>query len=190
VRFWLHDLELPEYKLSNKLIANKLTKYEEAALAHILCTPDTTYGDVASHMYVMQSMLGATMFELFQLICSKGISIVKFPRSGSPSKKSFRFSFVEGSIYFTWKGQYGNQGVDLAEVLKVDVGLSTDILKKSGRKDKESLYVSLVCADRTIDLQCANGDEREAVRDVLAALVSNQRAALGFIQGTPALKSV
>ena len=45
-----------------------------------------------------------------------GATVTKYPRSGRPAKKLFRFSFVEGKIYLTWKGKFGNQGVDLGEV--------------------------------------------------------------------------
>ena len=44
--------------------------------------------------------------------------VTKYPRTGRPTKKLFRFSFVEGRIYLTWKGKLGNQGVDLGEVGK------------------------------------------------------------------------
>ena len=45
-----------------------------------------------------------------------GAIVIKYPRSGKAAKKLFRFSFVEGKIYLTWKGKFGNQGVDLGEV--------------------------------------------------------------------------
>ena len=180
IKFWLHDSALPTYKLSNKLIANKLTKYEEAALAHVLCTPDTTYGDVAGHMFVIQSLLRPELFVLFEQICSKGISLVKFPRSGSPAKKLFRFSFVEGTIYFTWKGQYGNQGVELAEVSSVVVGIGTDIFRRAGRKDKENLYLSLLCAERSVDLQCSTKEERDNLKEILSVVVAKERGSFGL----------
>ena len=47
---------------------------------------------------------------------TSGATVTKYPRSGRPAKKLFRFSFVEGKIYLTWKGKFGNQGVDLGEV--------------------------------------------------------------------------
>ena len=31
--------------------------------------------------------------------------------SGRPARKLFRLSYVEGSIYLTWSGKFGNQGV-------------------------------------------------------------------------------
>ena len=46
--------------------------------------------------------------------------VTKYPRTGRPTKKLFRFSFVEGKIYLTWKGRFGNQGVDLGEVRIVE----------------------------------------------------------------------
>jgi hypothetical protein len=75
---------------------------EEAALASVLCSPDTTYGDVAGQMYILQAILPQKQFQLFQDVAAKGTYILKFPRSGRPAKRLFRFSFVEGSIYLTW----------------------------------------------------------------------------------------
>ena len=41
---------LPVYKQSYDLVDNALTPLEEAALAHVLCSPDTSYGDVAGQV--------------------------------------------------------------------------------------------------------------------------------------------
>ena len=38
---------------------------------------------------------------------------------------------MEGKIYLTWKGKFGNQGVDLGEVSHVSMGIGTDVLKKA-----------------------------------------------------------
>ena len=97
-------------------------------------------------------------------------------------RKLFRFSFVEGSIYFTWKGQYGNQGVDLAEVLKVEGGLASDILRRAGKKDKEHLYLSLLCAERSVDLMCSSQEERDSLLEVLTALVLKEKKAATFVR--------
>jgi hypothetical protein len=128
-------------------------------------------------MFVIQSMVKPEMYALFETICSKGVQVIKFPRTGSAAKKHFRFSFVEGSIYFTWKGQYGNQGVDLAEVTGVEKGISTDIMRRAGSKSKESLYVSLICVERSIDLQCSTDEERDNLYGILAALVQKEKSA-------------
>ena len=57
--------------------------------------------------------------------------VTKYPRTGRPTKKLFRFSFVEGRIYLTWKGKLGNQGVDLGEVGNEE--------KRRGEKRREDL---------------------------------------------------
>ena len=44
---------LPSYRQSYDLVDNALTPLEEAALAHVLCSPDTSYGDVAGQMFVV-----------------------------------------------------------------------------------------------------------------------------------------
>ena len=86
-----------------------------------MCSPETTYGDVAGQMYVVQTYLEEKeamlsshiptdtsstnsssggveleLFPLFQALSSQGIEIIKCPRSGRPASKVFRISFVEG----------------------------------------------------------------------------------------------
>eukprot|EP01034_Spumella_vulgaris_P037121 gene37121-45797_t len=107
--FWYKDAVLPVYKQSYDLIDNALTPLEEAALAHVLCSPDTSYGDVAGQMFVVQALISPKQFTLFQQLAALGAQVIKYPRSGRPAKKLFRFSFVEGNIYLTWKGKFGNQ---------------------------------------------------------------------------------
>ncbi len=102
--FWYKDAALPVYKHSYDLVDNALTPLEEAALAHVLCSPDTSYGDVAGQMFVVQALIPHSQFVLFQQLAAQGATVVKYPRSGRPAKKTFRFSFVEGNIYLTWKG--------------------------------------------------------------------------------------
>ena len=93
--FWYRDAVLPSYKESYGLVDNNLTPMEEAALSHILCSPGTTYGDVAGQMFSVQAMVGPKLYSLFTNLCSNGAFATKYPRSGKPSKKLFRFSFVE-----------------------------------------------------------------------------------------------
>lgn len=121
--FWYKDAVLPSYRQSYDLVDNALTPLEEAALAHVLCSPDTSYGDVAGQMFVVQALIPAPQFALFQQLAAQGAQVVKYPRQGRPAKKAFRFSFVEGNIYLTWKGKFGNQGVGMGEVTSVVAGI-------------------------------------------------------------------
>ena len=58
-RFWYRDAVLPLYRHSYDLIDNVLSPAEEAALDHVLCSPETSYGDVAgqvrTHTYFLLS---------------------------------------------------------------------------------------------------------------------------------------
>ena len=125
--FWYKDAVLPTYRQSYDLVDNALTPLEEAALAHVLCSPDTTYGDVAGQMFVVQALIPPARFTLFQQLAAQGSNVVKYPRQGRPAKKLFRFSFVEGNIYLTWKGKFGNQGVGIAEVTSVRAASASDM---------------------------------------------------------------
>ena len=150
--FWYRDAVLPNYKTSYGLVDNNLTPLEEAALSHILCSPGTTYGDVAGQMFTVEAMVGPNLYSLFSSLCSNGSLATKYPRVGRPSKKLFRFSFVEGSIYLTWKGKAGNTGIDLAEVTHVTRGLCSDILRKKGVDTMPNKYLSLFSTGRSVDL--------------------------------------
>lgn len=175
---------LPVYKQSYDLIDNALTPLEEAALAHVLCSPDTSYGDVAGQMFVVQALISPPQFTLFQQLAAQGAQVIKYPRSGRPAKKLFRFSFVEGNVYLTWKGKFGNQGVGMSEVTSVVGGIQTDVLKWSAQQSKAEQYLSVLCSDRSVDLFFDSEDERNNWRDLLRALVAKEQGGpLAGIEG-------
>lgn len=176
--FWYREAVLPGYRRSYDLVDNALTPLEEAALAHVLCSPDTTYGDVAGQMYVVQEIVVPDHFELFQNLAAKGITVTKYPRSGRPAKKMFRFSFVEGNIYLTWKGKFGNQGVDLNDVSSISSGLSSEVLKKTGKSDKAGNYLSVNSVGRSVDLFFDTVEERQRWNDLLEILVKKEQGHL------------
>ena len=173
--FWYRDAVLPLYKSSYGLVDNNLTPLEEAALSHILCSPGTTYGDVAGQMFTVQAMVGPHLYTLFSALCSNGSLATKYPRTGRPSKKLFRFSFVEGSIYLTWKGKAGNTGVDLADVTHVTRGLCSDILKKKGVDTMPNKYLSLFSTGRSVDLFFETETECFDWYSLLEALVKKEK---------------
>lgn len=135
-------------------------------------------------MFVVQAIAGnkIELFTLFQTLTSTGITIVKYPRSGRPAKKSFRISFVDGNLYLTWKGKFGNQGVDLGEVTAVLSGINTDILRKSGDVNKANLYLSLMCVNRSVDLIFETEKDRNNWKDLLDLLVIKERGCLENIE--------
>lgn len=186
--FWYRDAVLPIYRNSYDLVDNTLSPMEEAALAHVLCSPETSYGDVAGQMFIVQSIVGNPhLFSMFQKLSAQGSTVIKFPKTGNPSKKLFRFSFVEGNIYLTWKGKFGNQGVDLADVDSVNTGLSTDTIKRAyevavshGRDTPElvDLYLSIISGGKSIDLCLSSTDERNHWKELLDVLVMKEKGRL------------
>ena len=143
-----------------------------------MCSPETTYGDVAGQMYVVQDITTTEEFALFQKLAVQGLSIIKYPRSGRPAKKSFRISFVEGKIYLTWKGKFGNQGVDLITVTNIFHGINTDVLKSMGRTEFRDHYLSLISEGRSVDLCFESKEERELWERLLIALVEKEQGVL------------
>jgi hypothetical protein len=178
--FWYKDAVLPTYRQSYDLVDNALTPLEEAALAHVLCSPDTTYGDVAGQMFVVQALIPPARFTLFQQLAAQGSNVVKYPRQGRPAKKLFRFSFVEGNIYLTWKGKFGNQGVGIAEVTSVRAASASDMSTWATGSGKADQYLSVVCADRSVDLFFESTEERDNWRELLQALHAKEQGNLGI----------
>ena len=112
----------------------------------------------------------------------QGISVTKHPRTGRPAKKTFRFSFVEGNIYLTWKGKFGNQGVDLTEVSSITSGLGSDVLKKSGKADKATHYLSVNSVGRSVDLYFDSPEERQRWNELLEILVQKEQGCLRNVE--------
>ena len=177
--FWHRDAVLPQYRQSYDLVDNALSPLEEAALAHVLCSPDTSYGDVAGQMFVVQQLADKqNLYALFQKLSSQGAQVIKYPRTGRPARKVFRFSFVEGKIYLTWKGKFGNQGVGLNEVTKVEGGINTDVLKRAATPAKANLFLSLTCSGRSVDLCFDSEEERNEWQELLNLLMLKEHGAL------------
>mmetsp|Transcript_32558 Transcript_32558/g.31038 ORF Transcript_32558/g.31038 Transcript_32558/m.31038 type:complete len:440 (+) Transcript_32558:212-1531(+) len=159
--FWYKDAVLPIYRTSYDIIDNSLTPLEESALAQVLCSPDTVYGDVAGQMFIVQAITTPIQFQLFQNLASQGATVIKYPHSGKPAKKLFRFSFVEGKIYLTWKGKFGNQGVDLGEVHQIQLGLSQFTMNKSSHLNPD-FFLSVMCSGRSVDLCFESPEDRNS----------------------------
>ena len=71
--FWYRDAVLPVYRNSYDLVDNTLSPMEEAALAHVLCSPETSYGDVAGQMFIVQSIVkNPSLFSMFQKLSAQG----------------------------------------------------------------------------------------------------------------------
>lgn len=188
--FWYRDAVLPQYRHSCDLVDQALTPLEEAALAHVLCSPDTTYGDVAGQMMVVQSIVTPELYTLFQDLAAKGAQITKCPRTGRPAKKMFRFSFVEGAIFLTWRGKFGNQGVDLGEVSSVVPGITTDTVKRTAKTGKEDCYLSLNADARSVDLCFEDSQQRNDWFELLSKLVSKENGVLEGIEPINSLPDI
>lgn len=181
--FWYRDAVLPMYRTSYSIInSGQSTQLEESVISSLLCSPDTTYGDAAGQMYVVQEITTPEEYTLFQTLGTHGVEIIKYPRMGRPAKKLFRFSFVEGRIYFTWKGKQGNQGISLGDISGIRFGISTDILKRTGSSSKVEKYLSLICSGRSIDICLENEKEREILGSLLEKLHNKEKGTLHNIQ--------
>jgi hypothetical protein len=138
-------------------------------------------------MFVVQAIVpDPELFAMFQKLSAQGSNVIKYPRTGHASKKMFRFSYVEGSIYLTWKGKYGNQGVDLAEVTEVNLSLPSNIQNKISIREptfSTELCLSIMSGEKSIDLTFSSKEERERWKVLLDLLSAKERGYLpGFNQ--------
>lgn len=177
--FWFREASLAQYRRSYDLVHNTLTALEESALAHVLCSTETSYGDVAGQMFTVQEIVTKDKFLLFQKLAASGITVVKYPRMGRPARKVFRLSFVEGCIYLTWKGKFGNQGVELNKVSAIKAGICTEVTRKQAKADKAAQYLSIISVGRSLDLYFETVEERQKWQDLLTVLVNKE---LGLLE--------
>ena len=75
----------------------------------------------------------------------------------------------------------------------ISAGLSTDVLKRSGENCHSHLFLSLVCAGRSVDLCYENENDRNAWKSLLDTLCSKEHGKLtgieGITPGSPAIKT-
>lgn len=140
-------------------------------------------------MFVIEAMLNDNnLYQLFLKLTSTGLQITKYPRSGRPARKTFRVSFVEGKIFFTWKGKCGNQGVDFSDVIELLPGIQTEILKKTAHSGRADQYLSLICTGRSVDLFFDDDDDRNSTLKLLEVLIRKEKNELiEFESVTPSM---
>jgi hypothetical protein len=182
--FWYRDAILPAYKKSNQVDA-VISAADEAALENVMCSPDTTYGDVASQMYIAQDILSPEEFVLFRRLTLEGVSAKKHALDEKPVVRMFRVSFVEGRIFLTWKEGSSNQGVDLSSVADVFHGINSECFRKQGEPALERNYLSIVTDSQTLDLCLDSQAEREVWETLMCTLVEKEQGILR--QGRPQL---
>jgi hypothetical protein len=180
--FWYREAALAVYRRSYDLVHNTLTALEENALAHVLCSTETSYGDVAGQMFTVQEIVDFDKYQLFQKLAASGITVTKYPRMGRPAKKVFRLSFVEGYIYLTWKGRFGNQGVELRCVSALKSGICTEVTRKQGKAEKAGQYLSVISVGRSLDLFFETVEERIKWQELLEVLVEKELGRLSDLK--------
>ena len=130
-------------------------------------------------MFTVQEIVEKDKFFLFQKLAASGITVVKYPRMGRPARKVFRLSFVEGCIYLTWKGKFGNQGVELNKVSAIKSGICTEVTRKQAKADKAAQYLSIISVGRSLDLFFESVEERAKWQALLTVLVNKE---LGLLE--------
>mmetsp|Transcript_20151 Transcript_20151/g.24982 ORF Transcript_20151/g.24982 Transcript_20151/m.24982 type:complete len:192 (-) Transcript_20151:1545-2120(-) len=143
-----------------------------------LSSPSTTYTAMAATMYTVRGRLAPAEYSLFEQLTTQGAVVLKHPfRTGRPQKKRFQLSLVQGDMYLymylTWKGKHGMQGIELASVTRVTSGIDTDALKRTAKNiEKRDCFLSLVTADRSLDLCFEAASEQALWASCLTELIA------------------
>jgi hypothetical protein len=106
-----------------------------------------------------------------------GVPVVKHGRKGKPRRRVVYLRPVGRSYVVTWSD--GAQGVGKSEIALSDVtsvltGLSTAVLQRSGHSQRANQYLSLVTAERSLDLEFESEGQRDKLRQVLDTLLEEE----------------
>eukprot|EP00924_Labyrinthula_sp_SR-Ha-C_P011271 snap_masked-scaffold_48-processed-gene-1.103-mRNA-1 protein AED:0.43 eAED:0.43 QI:0/-1/0/1/-1/1/1/0/585 len=53
------------------------------------------------------------------------------------------------------------KGVKLTDIVEIKLGINTDVFKRTGLKEKEETYFSIVSKERSIDMECVSKQQRD-----------------------------
>jgi hypothetical protein len=97
--------------------------------------------------------------EAFIDVMRKGAALMKHGRRGDPHLKVIKVDPKTGDV--TW-GQDTDQGLSLREATQIVPGKNTSLFSKVKLKVAHpTVCFSIVCPNRTLDLQAASEDERD-----------------------------
>lgn len=172
--FWHKEALLQDYRRHPMKTVNRNDTPES-----VLCTPDMTYATMAATMYTIREKLSEEEYRLFEKLTSDGSIILKHGRKGSPQKKLFQLSLVQGEMYLfmylTWKGKHGTQGVELASVKNVSGELATDTSHKSGKMGQKEHYISFIMPDRSLNLYFEDSDQQAVFLSCMDKLITMEK---------------
>lgn len=182
--FWHREAALGAYRGGYCPVDSHLTRGEEAVMSTVLCSPDTTYVDVAAQLYTCRELLPEPAFALFERLLTEDVpAMLAQPPRASAKPKSFRVSFVRGGMYLTWKGKYGTQGTALNRLRGVADSQAPapktkrrEAVSNAGQDGKPQRFgLTLECDDKAVQLCLESAHARDRWRHVLTVLANKER---------------
>jgi hypothetical protein len=122
----------------------------------------------------------------FLLSFLEGLVHKKHGRWGRPHNRLIWLDTTGDNLFLCWgkpdEGIYAKKAtaISLGDVISVQVGMNTKILKSSGKKADESKYWSIITVERSIDLEAPDTDERDFCAIQLSRLMKEP----GLLQTT------
>eukprot|EP00935_MAST-01C_sp_MAST-1C-sp1_P002344 g2344.t1 len=115
-----------------------------------------------------------------------GVEVMKHGRKGKPRKRLLKLRPSGNSFVMVW-GDGPSQGrmmtsmagkekgeMALAEIQGVQTGQSTAVLQRSGQPQRAGLYLSLMTADRSLDLELGSIVQREQLERLMGYLLGEE----------------
>ena len=109
-----------------------------------------------------QYLLHVKVIACFKNYLVAGIELIKHPRKGRPRKRvvwldrefteilTYRKRIMEDQR----TGKEKIKGIPIQTISDVTTGLSTEVLRRTGKSNRAGRYFSIVCKDRTMDFEC------------------------------------
>ena len=121
----------------------------------------------------------------FLVTLLRGVWLVKHAASrgmfaGRPSLRFFWLDTTQEVLVLKWAKSdtmraEEAQELGVGEITRVAAGMGTDALLRSGSKDRQHLYFSLITADRSLDFECDDAQQRDLLFAGFARIAQQPR---------------
>jgi hypothetical protein len=118
----------------------------------------------------------------FLLVLLNGLVLQKHGRRGWPHARLLWLETTQEELLLRW-GEETAAGIEtdsyqelgVGAITGVATGQATDVMRRSGKKKSAHLYLSLLAADRTLDLECDSQDQRDFLAAQFARIIGTPR---------------
>jgi hypothetical protein len=165
-----------------------INKKEEAVrMSNLIATAFKTLSDpwekqCYSYFGLEQYLVHCNVLKCFKAFLVNGVLLIKHPRTGWPRRRMVWLDPDQLEIRSNKKRVYTDQstpksvlaktkGIPIMNIIDVRRGRSTDVLKRTGRDAKATLYFSLITRERTFDLEAPSIEMAQFIATRLTLLI-------------------